>query len=86
MDVAFRFASRFEQCLYCGALVMSSASSRHRFFWCCPSGSSENFGALIRVLKSARASGVFKADSQNSDVCAEVIMRTLNGLLLAGFM
>lgn len=43
------------------------------------------FGALIRVLKSARASGVFKADSQNSDVCAEVIMRTLNDLLLAGF-
>jgi hypothetical protein len=28
---------------------------------------------------------VFKADSQNSDVCAEAIMRTFNGLLLAGF-
>lgn len=63
---------------------MFTASSSHRFFWCCPTGSSENFGALIRVLKSARASGVFKADSQNSYVYAEVIMRTLNGLLLAG--
>lgn len=63
---------------------MFSASSSHRFFWCCPTVSSENFGALIRVLKSARASGVFKADSQNSYVYAEVITRTLNGLLLAG--
>jgi len=63
---------------------MSSASSRHRFFWRCPTGSFENFGALIRVLKSARASGVFKAGSQNSDICTEVIMRISNGLLLAG--
>lgn len=63
---------------------MSSASSRHRFFWCCPIGSSENFGALIKVVKSARASGVFKAGSRNSDICTEVIMRTFNGLLLAG--
>lgn len=43
------------------------------------------FGALIRVLKSERAPGVFIADSQNCDVCAEAIMRTFNGLLLAGF-
>lgn len=62
---------------------MSSASSRHRFFWYCPTRSSENFGALIRVSKSARALGVFKAASQNIDICTEVIMRTLNGLLLA---
>jgi len=35
-------------------------------------------------LKSAHASGVFKAGSQNSDICTEVIMRTFNGLLFAG--
>jgi hypothetical protein len=50
--------------------MMSSAMSCHRFFCQCPTGSSENFGALMRVLKSACALGVFKADSRNSYVCA----------------
>lgn len=63
---------------------MSSAMSCHRFFWWYPIGSSENFGALISALKSLDTLVVFKVDSQNSDVCAEAIMRTLNGLLLVG--
>lgn len=85
MDVAFRFASRFEQCIHGGALVNVFSQQSPPFllvqpdrvirkFWCVDQG--DEIGTCI---------GVVKADSQGSDVCTEVIMRTLNGLLLRGF-
>ncbi|WP_347929189.1 hypothetical protein [Pseudomonas helvetica] len=86
MDVAFRFASRFEQCLHGGALVNVFSQQSPPFLLVLPDWVVRKFGALIRVLKLALASGVFKADSQNSDVCAEVICAHLMGCCWLAFV
>jgi hypothetical protein len=49
-------------------LYMSPAIKCHRFFWRCPIGSSENFGALMSAWKSLGRLAVLKVGSQNNDV------------------
>lgn len=65
---------------------MSPAMSCQRFFWRCPIGSFENFGALISALKSLGTLSVLKKDSHNVEICEEAITRTLYGLMLTGIL
>lgn len=84
MDIAFRFASRFEQCLYCGALVNIFSQQSPPFLLVLPDWVVRKLWGVDQGVEIGTSVRCVQSGFSNIDICTEVIMRTLNGLLLAG--